>query len=124
MPLHNENEVSWFWLADGILHFVCKPTPYLDLNRSRKLLGSRLLFQDGVAYPIFWDIRAIKDSSKMARDFMAKEGSILAKAVALYDQGNVGQVSCSHYLLRHRPLVPSICFSEREAALEFLKEYV
>ena len=124
MELYNENEVSQFWVAEGILHFICKPNPYLDLKGSKILLASRMLFQDGASYPIFCDTRGIRDSSKMARDFMAKEGSILAKAIALFDDRHVARFTSSHYIIRHKPLVRSVFFSERAAALEFLKKYV
>ena len=87
------------------------------------IVSHRITFQEDEAYPIFCDTRGLSDSSKEARDFLALEGSILTKAIALYDDRNVAKFMLDYYHLRNRPIVPSFSFNQRESALEFLEGY-
>ena len=119
----DENEFSHFRLEDGIIYFIYKPISYLTLSITQQIVSNRISFQEDEAYPIFCDTRGLSDSSKEARDFLAYQGSILTKAIALYDDRNLAKFMLDYYHLRNRPLVPSLMFDQPEAALEFLKEF-
>lgn len=117
----NETLFCKYWIEDGILYCLYKPIDYLDLDTARAIVSSRILFQENEFFPIFCDTRGIKDSSKAARDYLAREGSTLAKALAIFDDRYLGASMLHYYLLRNQPLVPSAIFTDREEALEFLE---
>lgn len=119
-----ENQFCIIWLKEGILYFKCKPIPYLDIEISQILLASRLLCQDGRVYPIFCDSTDVLESSKLALDYLAKEGSLWTKAIAIYNPGYLASFSHRHYLHQYQPLTPSAFFSEYPPAIEFLKQYL
>jgi hypothetical protein len=79
--------------------------------------------QKGVAYAVFCDMRGIKDSDKPARDYLAKEGSALVKAVAVFTDSPVTRIMANFYLTISRPTVPTKMFTDKNNALEFLKPY-
>lgn len=110
-----------YWTADGILFCLYKPITYITLEIARNIVSSRIHFQENEAFLIFCDTRGIKDSSKPARDYLAREGSTLAKALVIYDDRNLSMSMLHYYLLRNKPSVPTAIFKERDDALEFLK---
>lgn len=124
MATIGETPFSKYWIKDGILYFVYKEIDYLDTSTAKFIVEDRLEFQRGIAYPIFCDTRFLRDSGKSARDYLAQQGSLLAKAVAIYDDRIYGGSMVGFYMERNRPLVPSKVFTEREAAIEFLKEFI
>jgi|SRR5690554_4291384 len=123
MYIFTENQHSKLWVADGLLYFIYKPIPYLDLETAKKIVSDRLQYQQHVYFPILCDTRGIKDSEKTARDYLAKEGSTLAKAVAILDDRNVSRVMHRFYLRHNQPVVPTQVFSTQEAAITYLAAY-
>lgn len=121
MERFSETEFCKFWIEEELLYFIYKPIPHLDLGIAKSIVSSRILFQESQSYLIFCDTGGIVDSSKAARDYLAQEGSLLAKAIAIYDQRGIGEFMLNYYLLRNKPLVPTEFFMDREEAVAFLK---
>lgn len=121
MERFSETQFCKFWIEGALLYFIYKPIPYLDLDIARRIVSSRLLFQESESYFIFCNTGGIADSSKEARDYLAQEGSLLAKAIAIYDQRGIGKFMLNYYLIRNKPLVPTEFFSDGEEAIAFLK---
>jgi hypothetical protein len=118
-----ENEFAEFWIEENVLFFIYKPAVKLDLNAVKKIVADRLKVQDGNAYPVFCDMRGIKDSDKPARDYLAKEGSSMVKAVGVLTDSPVTKIMLNFYLTISRPLVPTKMFTDKNQALEFLKAF-
>ncbi|MGB3343638.1 MAG: hypothetical protein WBA61_06985 [Aequorivita sp.] len=110
-----------YWIADGILFCLYKPIAYITLEIAKNIVSSRIFFQENEAFLIFCDTRGIKDSSKPARDYLAREGSTLATALAIFDDRNLSTSMLHYYLLRNKPSVPTGIFDDRDKALEFLR---
>lgn len=121
MDRFNETQFCKFWIEEDVLYFIYKNISYLDLDIAKSIVSSRLLFQEGQPYFIFCDTGGIIDSNKLARNYLAHEGSLLANAIAIYDQRGIGKFMLNYYLLRNKPLVPTEFFTEREDAIAFLK---
>lgn len=121
---YQENMYSKLWIADGVLHFVYKPIDYLDLKAARYIVRERMKYQGGNSYPILCDISGISDAGKSARDFLALEGSTLAKAVAIVDKRDIAMAMFQVYTKRNKPIIPTLFFDDTEKALVFLKSYV
>lgn len=119
----NETLFCRYWIEDGILYVFYKPIDFIDLNIARSIVAARIQFQENDTYPIFCDTCGIKDSSKAARDYLAREGSTLAKAIAIYDDRQLSAFMLHYYLIRNKPLVPSKIFTDREEALLYLRNH-
>jgi len=124
MYRYHENLYSKLWITEGVLHFVYKPIEYLDLKAARYIVRERMKYQGDKAYPILCDIRGLGDADKSARDFLALEGSTLAKAVAIVDDRDIAQAMFQVYTKRNKPIIPTLFFNDTEKALAFLKSYV
>ncbi|CAD5268119.1 MULTISPECIES: hypothetical protein [unclassified Imperialibacter] len=118
-----ENEFASFFLKDGILHFIYKPNTELNLDAAKKVVEDRKTIQKGKSYPVLCDIRGLKDVDKVARDFLAKEGSSLVDAVALVVDSPAYEFMANFYLKVSKPDVPTKMFSSIEEALEYIKKF-
>jgi hypothetical protein len=106
-----------------VLFFIYKPAVEINLDGAKQIVADRLNVQKGVSYPVFCDAHGIKDSDKPARDYLAKEGSSLVKAVAVLIDSPVTRVMANFYLAISRPIVPTKMFTDKNQALEFLKAF-
>ncbi|QCX37291.1 hypothetical protein FF125_02110 [Aureibaculum algae] len=113
-----------FWIKNEILHCTYNEIKLLDLATAQSIVRDRLQFQQEVSYPVFCDIRNVMSWEKAARDYLAKNGSVLAKAVAIYDDRHIAEVMSKFYLNKNKPLVPSKLFNNYYEAIEFLNQFL
>lgn len=119
-----ENQNARFWIEDGILFFEYKPRTAINLEVAMRVVADRIAFQNERHFPVFCDTRGIASIDKAARDYLAKSGSMLAKAVALIGSENVSITMSTFYLEISRPSVPTRIFTIREEALDYLKSFI
>ena len=119
-----ENEFALFWISGNILFFEYKPGVVINLVAAQRIVTDRIQMQKEKAYPVLCDVRGIADSDKAARDYLAQHGSVLTKAVSILAHQTVSFVMMSFYLKICKPQVPTKVFSDKPAALEFLKAFV
>jgi hypothetical protein len=118
-----ESKYAEFWIEEDVLFFIYKPGVVINLDGAKQIVTDRLNVQKGVSYPVFCDMRGIKDSDKPARDYLAKEGSSLVNAVAVLTDSPVTKIMANFYLTISRPIVPTKMFTDKSQALEFLKAF-
>lgn len=118
-----ENEFASFYIEDGILYFIYKKNTELDLEAAKRVVEDRKSVQKGISYPVICDIRGLKNVDKTARDYLAKEGSSLVKAVALIMDSPAYQFMANFYLKVSKPNVPTKMFSTMNEALGFVDKY-
>lgn len=118
-----ENQNARFWIEDGILFFQYKPSTIIDLEVAMRVVADRIAFQNERHLPIFCDTRGITSIDKAARDYLAKSGSMLAKAVALIGSENVSITMSTFYLEISKPSVPTRIFTIEHEALDYLKGF-
>ena len=118
-----ENDFAEFWVENDILFFIYKPGVKVYLNVAEQVVKDRVQLQNETAYPVFCDMRGVKDSDKPARDYLAKEGSTLVTAVAVLIDSPVTKIMLNFYLNINRPQTPTRMFTDQSLALEFLEVY-
>lgn len=119
-----ENQNARFWIEDGILFFEYKPNTTIDLEVAMRVVAERIAFQNERELPVFCDIRGIIWTDKAGRDYLAKSGSMLAKAVALIVNENVSMTMSTFYLEISKPSVPTQIFEAEQEALDYLKGFL
>ncbi|MGS2765329.1 DUF7793 family protein [Sinomicrobium sp. M5D2P9] len=122
---HIENEYTSYRMEGGILFHVYKPNTIIDLPAARIITADRIEFQHHTAYPILCDIRGVVETDKAGRDYIARRGFVLAKAVAFLVHRPIGMELMEYFLEIHkpRPDVPYLLFTEESRAIDFLKPY-
>lgn len=118
-----QNDFAEFWIEDSILYFVYKPGSRINLQAAKRIVEDRVNLQNGVAYPVFCDMRNVMDSDKSARDYLAKEGSNLVKAVAVMIDSPITKMMLNFYLAVNKPITPTRLFTDKNQALEYLNSY-
>lgn len=119
-----DNEYALFWVSDSILFFEYKPNVVITLAAAKRIVADRLYMQNEIAYPIFCDIRGIVDTDKAGREYLAKYGSLAAKAVSILAPDSVSNTIISFYVKINKPEVPTKVFTNKAAALAFLQPYI
>lgn len=119
----SSNKYAEFWTKDGILFFTYKPNTHITLKAAQAIVKDRIRFQNEKEYPILCDMRQIKVVEKPARDYLAQEGSYLAKAVALLVKEPYTEKLSDIFLQTSKPSVPTRQFTSQQKAIEFLSKY-
>ena len=118
-----ENEYARFCIEKDILFFVYKDGISIDETVAMKVVKDRLLLQQSKAFLILCDMRGVKSINKIARNYLAIEGSALIKAVALLVNNPLTDTISGFYIKTSNPAITTQVFTEREDALEFLNNY-
>ena len=119
-----ENDYATFWMEAGVVYFVYKTNSSIDLNAAKQILRDRIKFQQETEYPIYCDIRGMKRADKEARDFLAKEGSSYTKGVAIVVDSPMTKIIGNFYLGLNKPTTPTKMFTEKQEALDYLKQFI
>lgn len=119
-----KNDYVEYMLVDQMVHITYKKGGSIDLKASVQIVQDRLKFQEGLSFPILCDIRNIREVSKPARDYLALEGSVLIKAVALIVEPPISEMLSIFYHKTSRPPIPSKSFEHVSEALFFLNEFL
>lgn len=122
-PICHENKFAQFWILNGILFFRYKPNVVIDLAAAQLVVSDRIRIQNEKAYPILCDIRGVVAIDKSARDYLAKSGSALTKAVGLLGSHAISLTLTSFYTRINRPRIPTQIFTDEVDALAFLESY-
>lgn len=118
-----DGEYAKMWIADGILYFVYKPVCLIDIKRAKVVVHQRLELQNEQTYPIFCDLREVHSAHKEARDYLATEGSLMTKALAILVKDEHSLLILRMYLHTTAVKIPTQIFTDARQALEFLKKF-
>jgi hypothetical protein len=118
------NQNARFWIEEGILFFEYKPNTTIDLEVAMRVVADRVAFQNERQLPVFCDMRGIISTDKAGRDYLAKSGSLLAKAVALLVSEKVSMTLSAFYLEINKPSVPTQIFTDEQEAREYLRGFL
>jgi len=111
------------FLEKKILYCGYKEIDLLDLETAKICVRERLEFAGGRSYPSLFDITRIKQSTKGARDYLAKEGNALVTASAILIGSPMLKMSANFYIMVNRPQNPTRMFTSKKSALEWLEQY-
>ncbi len=118
-----KNEYAKFWIENDILFYVYKNGVEITLEVAIQIVKDRILFQQGKSYVMLCDIRGIKKVDKNARDYLATEGSVLLKAVALLSNTPLSEIISDFYVKTSPPSIVTKEFNDYEEALSYLNAY-
>lgn len=118
-----DNEYVTIERENGILIGIIK-TKTADLDTVRKITEYRLAIQNGTKYLLLSNIKAIKSSTKAARDFMAsKEGCEGVTAAAVLIDSAISSMIGNFFIRISKPFVPTRIFTDETEAKKWLLEH-
>ena len=115
-----KDEFGTYYFKDGIVFFITRERFVLDLPEAKKIAAAFKLFQGGKPHPLCVDITELADTTKLARDFMAREVQQFATRCAFVSESSWGIAIANFFLTVSKPVVPTKVFSNREKAIAFL----
>jgi len=118
-----ENNFASFWIQKGILYFKYKEDVDIDLAAALQIVTDRLQLQKGKTYPILCDTRGVKSIDKNARRYLASEGAIFIKALALVCENPLSRIFSEIYIQGNTPPIPAKICNDTKEALSFLHGY-
>ncbi|MGM0934579.1 MAG: hypothetical protein ACQEWD_14165 [Bacteroidota bacterium] len=118
-----QNKFAEVRIENDILYFSYAPIENLNLTIAKSLLRLRLSVQNNKSYPILCDLRKVVQADKQAMDYLAKEGSDQATAVALLVSYPHSKFTAEFYLNTSLPKIPTEIFQDKLKALAFLRNY-
>lgn len=119
-----ENNFASFWVQSGILFFKYKEDVVIDLAAAIQIVTDRLQLQKGKSYPILCDTRGVKSIDMNARRYLAGEGSVFIKAVALVQDNPLSRIFSEIYVQGNKPPIPIKICNGTDEALSFLHGYL
>jgi hypothetical protein len=111
-------------IEKGILHCVYSENLHLNLEMAVQCVKERIEFSKGISYPCLIDIGGIKAVDSEARAYMATEGAKLVKAAALLTNSIYTKILGNIFLTINKPEIPVRLFSDKAAAIKWLKQYL
>jgi len=111
------------FIQDGIFQADFKPLELLDLPTAQLTVNDRLAFFEQQAYPCLFEVTQIKQITKEARDFMAKEGNQLVLASAMIVNSPMLKMIANFYIMVNKPQNPTQLFTNRQQAIEWLGQF-
>lgn len=121
--MYVEGEFAKMWISEGIFYFVYKPFKVIDYRSAIAIVNQRMELQNGSSYPIFCDLREVDNAHKQARDYLSTEGSFLMKALAILVKNEHASAILKMYIQTSMVHCPTAIFTEKNKAIEFLKDY-
>ncbi|MCX2681938.1 hypothetical protein OOZ15_18450 [Galbibacter sp. EGI 63066] len=118
-----ENSCAYISLEGGILFFKYKDQVTIGLKQAIEVVAARMKLQRGIAYPILCDINGIMEVDRDARKYLAIEGALLSKAIALITDNPVSERISNMYVKNYIPNVPVKICKDQEEGLKFLSFY-
>lgn len=119
-----ENKFALYTLNGGLLHIRYYKDIVINHEAAIRIVADRLKLQNGISYPALCDIRGVEEVDKPGRDYLAREGSILLKAVAFIVGDPMSDILSYFYLRTTKPSIPTKAFQEMEDAKLFLEKYI
>ena len=119
MGKYLENDLASFRMEKGILYVTYKENVNIFLKQAMEIVSQRLAFQQGKAYPILCNIKGVRGIGKDARAYLAMEGSVLIKALALVYKTPLSEILSKVYI-KENPSIQMKMFMVEASALEFL----
>jgi hypothetical protein len=119
-----ENEVAIIWIKEEILFLEYKPNAVIDYHTAMRVVEDRIQMQKNMSYPVLCDIRNIVDVDREGRYCLADYGSVFVKALGIVTCQSISRSMVSYYIKMNKTEVPTEVFTDRSAALEFLKAFI
>ena len=114
---------SEIWLEDGIVYTVLNYEMFTE-EMVESGIKQRLAITKDKAYPIYADVRKIKNFTREARQRLAqKDAAFGTAAVAILINSKVQEVLYNFFNVIYKAPAPAKMFTDEAKAIEWLQQY-
>ncbi len=120
-----EDNIVTIYIENKIVFVIANKKFDFDLNAAKLITRRRLEICNGKSYPTLFDYgENSKYASKEARLYFTNEGEEHISAAAFVASDIASRLFINCYLVIHKPNIPNKLFSNRERAINWLKQVV
>src|SRR5690606_22172424 len=105
-----ENIFALYTLNGGLLHIRYYQDIVINQDADIRIVEDPLRLKSGIYYPAVVDIRVVEEVDKPGRDYLAREGFILLKAVAFIVGDPMSDILSYFCLKTTKPSIPTKAF--------------
>lgn len=122
---YTENEYFEFWIKDGIVYNIYKPSlKTMTIDIAKRIVRTRLKIVDGTTYPVFIDTREALSINKEARDYFAEKDAMkYINATAILVNSQTAKLLANFYITLSRPKGCTKIFTNKDKALNWLQQF-
>jgi hypothetical protein len=118
-----ENQYALLWKEDDIIMGIFKSDIVLDLEGAKETVKLRKTLTPDKDHLLLVDIRNIKNATRQAREYMgSKEAGEGIRKTAIMIDANFSVILGNIFLKFNKPEVPTRLFTEKAAAIRWLKD--
>ena len=119
-----ETKYANYRIIDGIMHIVYPSDLVIYIEVAKDIVKNRLLFSNGTAMPLFFDIRGIAFIDGASRKyFTTPEALHNVPAGAFLINSLVSRLAGNIFIRIDKPIVPTKLFTDEKKALKWLKKF-
>ena len=121
-----ETSKGKLWLVeDSIIFITIKQGAEIDVDDIKEMQKANVKLYSGNKHVICADIRNLKSTTKAARDYAGSlKSAETTSAIALIISSPLSRVMGNFFIRITRPPYPTKLFTDKERALEWLKQFV
>ena len=119
----NGHDYMDYQIIDGIMVCELKQKVLIDMPIAIALVEARLETCDGKRYPTIFNYDNFNYAGKDVRDFMNTKGLEGMSAGAIFTNSFAVKTFFNFFLSVTKPLIPAKVFTDREKAINWLKQY-
>ena len=123
MNRNSENRFAYFCISNEIVIIELKEDIVINLQSAQAIATERLILQRDRFYSVLFDITSVAETDKEGRDYFARYGWFLTRRISILANGAKSQVIAKFYVLLNKPEVHTQIFTDRTAALYYLKDH-
>lgn len=119
------NEISEFWIENGILCAQFRDGALVDLDAAKDSVRIRDGLLNGRVMPILLDIRGLRELTKGAREYLSSPECLkmTSAGVLLTNNSLFVRTLANIYFRLAQPNMPHRMFADREAALHWFEQH-
>ncbi len=113
------------YIEDGILFVRANSKFVFDVNAAKAITKKRVEVCNGKPFPTLFDYgENSRYASLEARKYFTNNGEEYISAAAFYTCDIASRLFINSYLMVHQSIVPNKVFSNKTAAIKWLKQFV
>ncbi len=119
---NNIDKIKFSMANDGILHIKCEPNTHMTIEEGKASTKMGLELIDGKPRPLLCDLTNVVKMTRDCRQYFAgPEHATIFSKCALIISSPISRIIGNFFLRANRPLKPTRLFTNKEEALNWLK---
>lgn len=122
---YHENEYCEYWIEDGIIYEIFKPTfDILDLRIAKIITHDRLAVSNGITRPLYVELGGAIKMERAANKYLSSgEAMNYLSATGILVKDEIQRFGATLYTKFFKPKVPTKFFTDKESAIFWLMHH-